>query len=181
LFLCTGNICRSPLAEVLLRARLEADGIKARVHSAGVLEPGLPAHSHGISVAAQRGLDLTAHRSRLMTAPMLMEADLVLGMAREHVREAAVLAMEAWPRIFTLKEFVRRGESLGIRAVGDSLESWLALVHAGRTAAELSGTAPEDDVADPIGSPRPAYERLAGELTDLVDRAADLIWPKVRS
>jgi protein-tyrosine phosphatase len=158
------------MAEVLLRGRLCDLGVDARVASAGVLRDGLPAAAHGIDVLRDRGLDMTAHRSQAFTRDLLSSADLILGMAREHVREAAVMAPPMWPRTFTLKELVRRGEAAGPRRAGEALDDWLARVGAGRKVAELSGSSPDDDIADPIGKPRPAYERLAVELDDLLDR-----------
>ena len=108
LFLCTGNICRSPVAEVLLRRRLADLGVPARVRSAGLLRAGIPADAIGQELVAGRGLDLSAHRSRTVSREILLGADLVIGLARQHVREAVVTAPEAWPRTFTLKELVRR-------------------------------------------------------------------------
>ncbi|HEV3498610.1 MAG TPA: hypothetical protein VHA34_19900 [Actinomycetes bacterium] len=170
LFLCTGNICRSPMAEVLLRQRLGDLGIDARVASAGLLQPGNPASAHGVDILRGRGLDMTTHRSRRISRDILAQADLILGMAREHVREAVVIDAALWPRTFTLKELVRRGEAAGPRAGGESLQDWLARVGHGRRVADLMGSSSLDDIADPIGGPRSAYERLAAELDDLLDR-----------
>src|SRR5204863_7115165 len=108
-------------------------------HSAGLLDDGRPASGPGISVMADRGLDLTGHRSRRMTAEWLIDADLVLGMARGHVREAAALVPDCWPRAFTLKELVRRAGEVGPRLATEPLPGWLAKVHAGRSRAELLG------------------------------------------
>lgn len=79
------------MAEALLRRRLEAAGIPARVHSAGLLPGGRPATADGVAVMAARGLDTSAHVSRQLTRDLVAGADLVIGMAREHVREAVVL------------------------------------------------------------------------------------------
>ena len=111
-----------------------------------------------------------------MTAELVREADLVLAMAREHVREAVVLVPEAFPRTFTLKELVRRGSQIGARQPAEPLDRWLAQAHAGRTTRDLMGTSPEDDVADPIGQPRPAYERMVNDLNSLIDRLTWLVW-----
>jgi len=81
LVVCAGNICRSPLAEALLRRALGARGVEAEVTSAGLsAEPGLPA-SDGLGPAARsRGVDLSRHRSRRLQASDLREADIVLVM-----------------------------------------------------------------------------------------------------
>ncbi|MGH9189566.1 MAG: low molecular weight protein arginine phosphatase [Acidimicrobiales bacterium] len=177
LFICTGNICRSPVAEALLRHRTAALGLDVRVHSAGVLESGRPASASSVELLAGRGLDLAGHRSTEITAELLETADLALGMAREHVRHAAVLVPAAWPRTFTLKALVRQGEKVGPRPAGEELSAWLARVHEGRVPSDLLGSSAEDDVADPIGRPMPAYRRMVGEVEDLVDRLVTLIWP----
>ncbi len=176
LILCTGNICRSPAAEAMLRHRVDALGVEARIRSAGLLDDGRPAHTSSIDTLAGRGLDITAHRSRRLTASSVRSADLVLGMAREHVREAVVMVPAAFPKVFTLKELVRRGEAIGPRPADVTLADWLARVHAGRTSSDLLGNSDTDDVADPIGLPRVAYQRMAVELDDQLDRLAALIW-----
>ena len=158
------------MAEVLLRERLSRLGVDARVASAGLLRSGQPASAHGVDILRERGLDMTTHRSRAMTREILSSADLLLGMAREHVREAVVTDPSLWPRTFTLKELVRKGEAAGPRQAGEPLASWLARAGQGRRVADLTGSSPEDDITDPIGGPRPAYERLALELDGLLDR-----------
>jgi len=179
LVLCTGNICRSPVAEALLAHRLEGIGVDAHVHSAGLLQSGNPAHSTGIDILAARGHDLSGHRSTTMTPEGLSAADLVLGMAREHVREAAVLDMGAWGRTFTLKELVRRGDAIGPRRPGEEISQWLGRAHAGRTPADLMGSSPADDIRDPIGLPRSVYEDVTDEIDSFVGRLVSLMWAGV--
>jgi protein-tyrosine phosphatase len=157
----------------LLRHRLEEADVEATVHSAGILDAGNPAHSHGVHVLSRRGIDLSRHRSRSMTAELLHGADLIIAMAREHVREAVVQAPDAWAKTFTLKELVRRGRRVGPRQPDESLEEWLVKLHAGRSARELMGVSTDDDVADPIGQPRQAYERMVEDLDALI---GDLVW-----
>ncbi len=147
------------------------------MRSAGLLEAGNPASASGIEILAGRGLDLDTHRSTTVSADILGGADLVIGMARQHVREAVVLDRGVWPRTFTLKELVRRGSSVGPRKEGESLEAWLARAHMGRTTASLMGASPDDDIADPIGRPRAAYEHMVEEIDGLVDRLVALAWP----
>ena len=173
--LCTGNTCRSPMAAALLARRLEDAGVKAAVSSAGLLFDGKPATDHGVDVMADRGIDTSGHRSRKIRPDLLSGADLIVGMARTHVREAVTLFPGAWERAFTLKEIVRRGEERGGRAPGEALGAWVARVHAGRRLPDLLGESDADDVADPIGGPRRGYERTADELDDLTARLARLL------
>jgi protein-tyrosine-phosphatase len=91
LFVCTGNTCRSPLAEVIARAEAERRGwTNIDVDSAGTFAfGGQPASATGIEVAAEHDLDLSEHRSTTLDFRQLSEADLVLGMTPEH-KEAAL-------------------------------------------------------------------------------------------
>jgi protein-tyrosine phosphatase len=178
LFLCTGNTCRSPMAAALFAARLAgAAGPRGpvHVHSAGLLSDGKPATDHGVRVMAKQGLDTSGHRSTKLTPELLAGTDVVVAMAREHIRQAVVVDPDVWPRIFTLRELVRRGERLGRRPVGQSLPDWLAGLHRGRRLADLLGDAPADDVADPVGRSRRAYARTAAELDDLTRRLSVLL------
>src|SRR5688500_4239423 len=109
------------MAEAFLQNRLVSRGVPARVHSAGLLQSGRPATDEGVAVLGTLGLDITPHRSRTVEEHMLATADLLLGMARMHVREAVVMLPSIWPRAFTLKELVRRGADVGPRAPGQPL------------------------------------------------------------
>jgi protein-tyrosine-phosphatase len=86
LFVCTGNTCRSPLAEAIARAEAERRGwTGVLADSAGTFAfGGQPASATGIEVAAEHGLDLSGHRSTALDFPQLAEADLVLTMTSEH-------------------------------------------------------------------------------------------------
>ena len=107
---CTGNTCRSPMAAALLGRRLDDAGVKAVVSSAGLLFDGKPVTDHGLAVMAGRSLDTSGHRSRRLRPDLIAGADLIVGMARSHIREAVALSPEALARAFTLKEIVRLGE-----------------------------------------------------------------------
>jgi protein-tyrosine phosphatase len=162
------------MAEVLLRRRLAKAGIDAQVSSAGVSAvDGVAATAHARTVVGE----LDEHRSRSLTAQAVVDADLVLAMAREHVRRAVVLVPEALERTFTLRELVRRGQAIGPRMPGEPLAAWLLRVGAGRVPAALLGDDPEDDVADPIGGPIEEYRRTADELDRLLGRLVELLWP----
>src|SRR5690606_21448064 len=83
LFVCTGNTCRSPLAEAIARAALEARGwTHVRVDSAGTAAAwDLPASENAAAVAAEHGLDLSGHRSQPVTPELVRWADLILVMS----------------------------------------------------------------------------------------------------
>jgi protein-tyrosine phosphatase len=163
------------MAEGLLRDRLERLGLPARVHSAGLLDGGSPAAPEAVSALAARGVDISSHRSRRLSVPLMNQADLVLGLARQHVRHAVLADPGAWPRSFTLKELVRRGERAGPWAKGQSLDEWLSKVAANRTHSDMLGESPDDDVADPIGGPPRVYEATAAELSELTASVAELL------
>ena len=104
LFICTGNTCRSPMAEALCRRYLP----NIETLSAGVgAAPGLPASIGAIEAMQRRGLNLDHHRSRPLSSYLLADADLVLCMSNSHKQ----LILQALPgecigKVFTLAEYV---------------------------------------------------------------------------
>ena len=176
LFLCTGNICRSPMAEGVLRARLADRGINADVRSAGLTFDGRPATPETVAVAARAGIDLSRHRSRVVDAAMIDRAGVVVGMERMHAREATVLGRDAFSRSFTLKELVRRGRASGARGAGEALDAWLGRVAEGRRPTDLLDGG-DDDVADPYRQSMAVYEQCFTDIAALVDELVPLVWP----
>lgn len=109
LFVCTGNICRSPMAEALLRVRFDRDEARRdwRTSSAGtVVTGGHPASAHAVEEMAQRGIDLRAHRSRSVSRALMAEADLVLAMAYHHVEALETDFPEHVHKVHLLSEMV---------------------------------------------------------------------------
>jgi len=87
LFVCSGNTCRSPLAEAVLRRLLATAGrTDITVSSAGTgAYDGAPASEGAVLVALEQDLDLTAHRARLLDRDIVSSADLILTMSRGHL------------------------------------------------------------------------------------------------
>src|SRR5690606_11825037 len=87
LFVCTGNTCRSPMAEALARREIERRGWhNIVVRSAGVAaESGAQPTDEAVAAAASAGLDLTAHRSDLVDPRLVAWADLILAMGESHL------------------------------------------------------------------------------------------------
>ena len=105
LFVCTGNTCRSPLAEVLFR-----DLVKERpdyiVQSAGIgAFSGQPASRHSITLAKERGLDLTRHRSQAVTVDVVDKATHIFALSRSHLAALLDDYPEAEDKIYLLSEF----------------------------------------------------------------------------
>jgi protein-tyrosine phosphatase len=177
LVVCSANRCRSPLAGALLQNAIAARGIDAVVATAGFGNEGQFATSTTRRVATARGLDLESHRSRRYDG-RLDDIDLVIGMERSHVRDVVVAAPASWPKTYTFKELVRRGEEIGARTEGESLGGWLDRLHAGRRSADMMGSSPDDDVADPVAGTQIEHEETLEELDDLVERFVILAWPE---
>lgn len=166
------------MAQASLSSLLAARGIAAQVGSAGLLPGGAPLPVETADALRAVGLDgLPAFTSVQVTRDEVDDADLVLGMTREHVREVIVAIPEAWGHTFTLKELLRRSEEVGPRARDEELADWLRRVGEERTRAELLGSSPDDDVVDPIGGRPAEFERTAREIHGLCRALVALVWP----
>jgi protein-tyrosine phosphatase len=181
LFVCTGNICRSPMAEYLLRARAANRGLDwVRTESAGVAaRPDLPIQPHALTFLGKNAVSgADTFRSRPLTRELVADADLLLVAERAHRERIASLVETAWPRTFTVLEFSR--------LLGHVLPAAVETLPAGAPAAERARglveavaaqrsrqarRASDDDVADPMGRRYGAFK----ESGALLARAADVI------
>lgn len=125
LFVCSGNTCRSPMAEVLMRARLPPSS-RWRVGSAGTLATaGLPASLLAQQALAETGLSAAGHRSRPVTPELVREAGMVAAMGRQHFERIIGVAPALRDKVFLLGRFAPRGAGLDIDdPAGGSLESY---------------------------------------------------------
>jgi len=172
LVVCTGNICRSPAGERLLRHRLPlGSGIEvASAGTHGVV--GHPVEPTMARLLVEDGVDAEHFAARRLSAALVAEADLVLGMETEH-RSAAVTAYpRALTRTFTLREFAHLVEvgRLGERTARLSADPAARLREIAALAAELriARSVPvcaEPDIADPYGQGEAAYRVAYAAIT----------------
>lgn len=183
---CTGNICRSPMGEVLLRSALADLGV--RVHSAGthaLVDEGMT--EQALQLAIGHGADPAAsgdHRARLLTGPLLAETDLVLTMAREHRSHVVQMRPALLHRTFTLREFARLAATLDddeVRAAvvpagtdaGARLQALARLI--GSQRGMMPADPDNDDVIDPYRRSQKTYDLSASQLVPAVGEAARVI------
>ncbi len=177
LFVCTGNICRSPMAEYMTRAITGERGLDVLVRSAGLAGEGQPSPGYALDVMEARGIDISGHRSRRLSAMMVRSADLVVGMAGNHVREAAVLAMDRAARIGTLRELARLAERRGPRASDMGVPEWIESLTRDRPVGQIGLGGAGDDIEDPYKRRRKFYERTATEIEQSLLPLLDLMFP----
>jgi len=173
LFVCTGNVCRSPVAEHVLRARLrgwsrymvESAGTQAKIGMAMAEESAALARHYGAA-----GVDPRRHRARLLTGPLLEGCDLILTMTREHRRHAVGLAPRQLGRTYTVREFAELLDSLDaatwslIAAEPTAPERWGGLIQAIASARYVNDPVSNEDIADPLGKGDASYQLFADQL-----------------
>ncbi|HSK25522.1 MAG TPA: hypothetical protein VK894_01250 [Jiangellales bacterium] len=188
LHVCTGNICRSPIAERLTRRgldeRLGAHASRFSVTSAGTWgHEGSGMELGALQALGEMGVDGRDFRARELAGDQVRGADLVLGATREHRAQVVTVVPEALRRTFTLREFARTVAVVVADAGGpeawplDPVERARAVVAA--TAARrgsVPGALPgDDDVADPYGAPLQAFRRCALTIADALVPALDAL------
>ena len=175
--ICTGNICRSPMAEVLLRARLATVAPEVVVGSAGLLFDDRPADRHAVRVMAKRGLDLSNHQARTISIEMLRDTSVIIGMERNHVREVGNLDLDLFPRSFTLPELVACIDVMGPRSVDVDLRTWVERAGSARSPFDYDVHDPQSEIADPMGGSVRAFRACADRIDGLLETFVGLAWP----
>ena len=134
LFLCTGNVCRSPMAEGLFRHAVKGRG-EFRILSAGLgALDGQPPTHHSVQAMREIGIDISGQRSNALTAEMVRAADYIFGMTHSHVDTVALLYPQMAEKTFLLREF------------DETLEPY------------------EKDISDPIGSAYEIYVECRDQI-----------------
>jgi protein-tyrosine-phosphatase len=184
LMVCSGNVCRSPLAERLLRARLDrefgAGAARFTVSSAGTAAAvGAQMDRRAAAVARTLGADPDLFRARGITAEQVAAADLVLTATREHRGAAVQLHPSAHRYSFTLREFARLAATVpaDVLADLDPVRRARALVAA--AAAERGPHRParpeDDDIPDPQGAEAEVHRTVGRSIADAVGVAVAVL------
>jgi len=171
LFVCTGNVCRSPMAELFFAACAAPGSVEVSSAGLGALV-GQPIDTSTAVVLADVGLDPTQHRARQFTAELALEADLVLTAEGSHRDDVITAVPTAHRRVFTMKEFARL---LPYAGSGDPRD----VIRGAADARGRVGPVPpaEDDVADGYGLDVRTVRGIAREIARAVKDAADVLAP----
>jgi protein-tyrosine phosphatase len=187
LTVCTGNICRSPMAEQYLRSGLQRAGVTpVSVESAGTMaQDGQDMPEQAQVLAQSYGLPVSRHSSRYLFEGHIAGADLVFGMAREHRRSVVSLFPRASRYSFTLREFARLAEGVVVEDLAEAaalpltdtaerLRSAVAVVAARRGLVPPPEDAIDDDVVDPYRQDDAVFVQSGKQLVPAADVVVSL-------
>lgn len=186
LHVCTGNIARSPMAELLMRDCLRRCGEDAErsfsLSSAGTVgQIGSNIEGHALAALRTHGVDGSAFIARAIAPDLVAMSDLVLTATRHHRSVVVGMTPAAVRRTFTLKEFARLASTGPAVSTGDDPTERAVAVVAG--AAQRRGHAMDadagnrDDIADPYGGQRSCYDTCLAEVAGAVERVVAALVP----
>ncbi|MCM3700967.1 low molecular weight protein arginine phosphatase [Paenibacillus macerans] len=183
LFVCTGNTCRSPMAEGLLRKIARERGLDVEVRSAGVAAAkGAAMSMHAEAVLKDRGI-ADKFESTPLHGELAEWADLILTLTQGHKRQAVYTFPHTADKIYTLKEFVE--DDGAVLAEREELQRLIADRELGKALGrkwtdaeerrlnELQQRMPVYDISDPYGGSRADYDRTAAEIGAALEKLAD--------
>jgi protein-tyrosine phosphatase len=185
LVVCTGNVCRSPMDEHLLRhgltQRLGAEAARFAVGSAGTVgDPRRAIEPLAAEALREHGVEVGSFQGQRLSEPLVAKADLVLAAEREHRAAAITLCPEAAGRTFTLRQFARLAEGIdpALLPADDVVARGWALVGAaaGRRGLVAPPAAPaDDDVPDPYGADRESFRACVAAIAAALRGPLDLL------
>ncbi|WP_373232150.1 low molecular weight protein arginine phosphatase [Cohnella sp.] len=178
LIVCTGNTCRSPMAEVMLKDLAARGGKPLEVRSAGVSAVnGQPISPHAAATLRKRSLELPG-TSTALSGDEVAWAHLILTMTAGHKRAILQRYPEAVAKTFTMKEYALRGDPVmdDVAEAERLYSEWQVRQALGQNLTaeeharlfELQRRIPDFDIADPFGGSLSMYERCADELEDIL-------------
>lgn len=186
LFVCTGNVCRSPVAERLTvgRARGQLGDLSAevRVGSAGTdARTGDPVHPASAAALTALGGDPHGFGSRQLAPAHVRSADLVLTMTRRQRHATIAAAPTTLRRVFTLREAAGLLADVDPADLADVPLAERAVVLAGRLHASrrLRPSTAADDIRDPIGRSASVHTAVAGEIAELLGPLTEVLFQPV--
>ncbi len=168
LFGCTGNVCRSPMAEGFLRWEAARRGLDIETRSTGTHAwHGRAATIDGRKTMAELGVPIDDHRTLELDQNLVDWADLVIGMSYEHARDTVRTFPDAERKTYTMKGLL---ELLDTLPSYTDTEAWLEAAWAQR---DRAAAVADQDIEDPIGERQSAYRRVATEIQQLTARFAE--------
>ncbi|NGM82261.1 low molecular weight protein arginine phosphatase [Paenibacillus sp. 7124] len=183
LFVCTGNTCRSPMAEGLMRKLSAERGVNLEVRSAGVSAiSGTPMSRHAAAILRDEGVNDSITSSQL-SGELLNWADLVLTLTQSHKRHVLHYFPKAVSKTFTLKEYVQDEDA--VRRDLEELDSLYAGTELAASLGqepkaadlqriiEIRQRIPSADIMDPFGGSREDYEYAAAEIRSSLHKLLD--------
>lgn len=162
------------MGAAILCKRLTERGVDARVTSAGTRPWGAGATDHAVTVMREHGLDIADHGNCQVTAKLVEQADLVLGMTRQHVYFVTAHWPHATDRTFLVGELARLGGRIGPRRDAEPVVRWAERASAARPPRRPLGRA-IDEIDDPVGLPIAVYQQTAVILDKRLNEIAALV------
>ncbi|MFH1939446.1 MAG: low molecular weight protein arginine phosphatase [bacterium] len=156
LFICTGNTCRSAMAEAIFKKMLrerKEDNRRFNIISAGISAlPGMSPTPEAIKVMTEQGIDISRHVATQVEEDLVKKADLILVMSDTHKDYIKTKFTFAQDKIYLLKEFAQIGEFKSIQKTDENYE-----------------------VVDPLGRPIEFYRIVARQLKENLEKILDKI------
>lgn len=185
LFVCTGNTCRSPLAEGILSAMARERGMEVEAKSAGLAAfEGIPVSEYSAAILQEKGISTDGMRSRRVNRELVDWADLVLTMTMGHKQMLIANFPDALDKIHTLVEYAHSGDGR-VNELAAERERLAAELEIKRSTGgkitpedtarlrELEMRLPDPDIADPIGGSVETYRKTAGQIGEAIGKVLD--------